>query len=94
MFILRKLLKLLLLPVFFVLFFINWALTVSLKLSEGIVGLFTLFVGGGVIYSLFCKQWSNAFIFAICFAGVMIILALCTVIQDTIENLMDAIGEL
>ena len=52
MFILRKLLKLLLLPVAFVLFFIRWALETSVKLTEWAVGLLTLIVGAAIIYSI------------------------------------------
>lgn len=49
MFILRKLFKIMLLPVVFVLFFIKWLLTTSLKLTESIVGLLTMIVGAGII---------------------------------------------
>lgn len=43
MFVLRKLFKIVLLPLVFVLFFIKWFLSTSLKLTESIVGLFTIF---------------------------------------------------
>ena len=52
MFVLRKLLKLLLLPVAFVLFFMRWALETSVKLTEWAVGLLTLIVGAAIIYSI------------------------------------------
>ena len=52
MFILRKLLKLLLMPVVFILFFTKWALETSIHLTGGIVGLLTLFIGGNIIYSI------------------------------------------
>ena len=52
MFILRKLLKVLLLPAVFVLFFIRWALEASVKLTEWAVGLLTLIVGAAIIYSI------------------------------------------
>ena len=45
MFVLRKMLKIMLLPVVFVLFFIKWFLSTSLKRTESIVGLFTIIVG-------------------------------------------------
>ena len=41
MFVLRKLLKLLLLPVAFVLFFMRWALETSVKLTEWAVGVYS-----------------------------------------------------
>ena len=61
-FILRKLFKNMLLPAVFVLFFIKWLLATSLKLTESIVGLLTMMVGGGIIYYLVCKRWSDVFL--------------------------------
>ena len=66
MFILRKLLKLLLLLVAFVLFFTRWALETSVKLTEWAVGLLTLIVGAAIIYSIVihslpdgrCVRWA------------------------------------
>ena len=62
MFILRKILKLLLLPVAFVLFFTSWALETSMKLTEWAVGLLTLIVGAAIIYSIVIyKRYSVCF---------------------------------
>lgn len=57
MFILRKLLKVLLLPVAFALFFTRWALEASVKLTEWAVGLLTLIVGAAIIYSIVIHRW-------------------------------------
>lgn len=59
MFVLRKLLKLLLLPVAFVLFFMRWALETSVKLTEWAVGLLTLIVGAAIIYSIVIHRWGD-----------------------------------
>ena len=59
MFVLRKLLKLLLLPVVFVLFFTRWALETSVKLTEWAVGLLTLIVGAAIIYSIVIRRWGD-----------------------------------
>ena len=58
MFVLRKILKLLLLPVAFVLFFTRWALETSVKLTEWAVGLLTLIVGAAIIYSIVIHRLS------------------------------------
>ena len=60
MFILRKILKLLLLPVAFVLFFTSWALETSMKLTEWAVGLLTLIVGAAIIYSIVIHRWGGS----------------------------------
>lgn len=60
MFVLRKILKLLLLPVAFVLFFTRWALETSVKLTEWAVGLLTLIVGAAIIYSIVIHRWGGS----------------------------------
>lgn len=80
MFILRKLFKIMLLPVVFVLFFIKWLLATSLNLTESIVGLLTMIVGGDIIYYLVCKRWSDVFLMSLIFAAIMaLLLAVITV---------------
>ena len=91
MYILRKILKFMLSTIILVLFFIKWALAVSLKLSEIVMGLPLLLVGGGVIYSLIRKQWTDAFLFGLCYAGIIVILAVCTVVQSMCDNLLEKI---
>ena len=74
MFVLRKLFKIMLLPVVFVLFFIKWLLATSLKLTESIVSLFIMIVGGGIVYYLICKRWSDVFLMSLIFAAIMVVL--------------------
>lgn len=94
MFILRKLFKIMLLPVVFVLFFIKWLLATSLKLTESIVGLFTLIVGAGIVYYIICKRWSDVFLMSLIFAAIMAFLLAVITVQDWCDTLINKIGTL
>ena len=94
MFILRKLFKIMLLPVVFVLFFIKWLLATSLKLTESIVGLLTMIVGGGIIYYLVRKRWSDVFLMSLIFADIMALLLAVITVQDWCDMLIEKIGAL
>ena len=92
MFILRKLFKIMLLPVVFVLFFIKWLLATSLKLTESIVGLLTMIVGGGIIYYLVRKRWSDVFLMSLIFAAIMALLLAVITVQDWCDMLIEKGG--
>ncbi len=94
MFVLRKILKLLLLPVAFVLFFTRWALETSVKLTEWAVGLLTLIVGAAIIYSIVIHRWVNLFLYSLIFAGIMAILMAVVVVQDFCDAMLDKISML
>lgn len=94
MIILRKLLKFLLLPVAFVLFFIRWALETSVKLTEWAVGLLTLIVGAAIIYSIVIHRWGDLFLYSLIFAGIMAILMAVVVVQDFCDAMLDKISML
>ena len=94
MFVLRKLFKIMLLPVVFVLFFIKWLLATSLKRTESIVGLFIIIVGGGIVYYLICKRWSDVFLMSLIFAAIMVVLLAIITIQDWCDTLIEKIGTL
>ena len=94
MFILRKLLKLLLMPVVFILFFTKWALETSINLTGGIVGLLTLFIGGNIIYSIIVHSWTDTFLCSLIFAGIMAILMAVVVVQDFCDSIIQKIGML
>lgn len=94
MFVLRKLFKIMLLPVVFVLFFIKWLLATSLKLTESIVGLFIMIAGGGIVYYLICKRWSDVFLMSLIFAAIMVVLLAIITIQDWRDTLTEKIGTL
>lgn len=94
MFVLRKILKLLLLPVAFVLFFTRWALETSVKLTEWAVGLLTLLVGAAIIYSIVIHRWVDLFLYSLIFAGIMAILMAVVVVQDFCDAMLDKISML
>lgn len=94
MFVLRKILKLLLLPVAFVLFFTRWALETSVKLTEWAVGLLTLIVGAAIIYSIVIHRWVDLFLYSLIFAGIMDILMAVVVVQDFCDAMLDKISML
>lgn len=94
MFVLRKILKLLLLPVAFVLFFTRWALETSVKLTEWAVGLLTLIVGAPIIYSIVIHRWVDLFLYSLIFAGIMAILMAVVVVQDFCDAMLDKISML
>lgn len=94
MFVLRKLFKIMLLPVVFVLFFIKWLLATSLKITESIVGLFIMIVGGGIVYYLICKRWSDVFLMSLIFAAIMAVLLAVITIQDWRDTLIEKIETL
>lgn len=94
MFIMRKLFKIMLFPVVFVLSFIKWLLATSLKLTESIVGLFIMIVGGGIVYYLICKRWSDVFLMSLIFAAIMVVLLAFITIQDWCDTLIEKIGTL
>ena len=94
MFILRKLFKIMLLPVVFVLFFVKWLLATSLKLTESIIGLFTLIVGAGIVYYLICKRWSDVFLMSLIFAAIMVFLLAAIAVQDWCDTLINKIETL
>ena len=89
MFVLRKLLKLLLLPVAFVLFFMRWALETSVKLTEWAVGLLTLIVGAAIIYSIVIHR-GDLFLYSLIFVGIMAILMAVVVVQDFCDAMIIA----
>lgn len=94
MLILRKLFKVVLLPVVLVLFFIKWMLSTSLELTESIIGLFTIIVGAGIVYYLVCKRWSDVFLMSLIFAAIMVLLLAVITVQDWCELLIEKIGAL
>jgi len=94
MFLLRILLKVLLIPVAFVLFFIRWALETSMKLTEWAVGLLTLIVGAAIIYSIVIHRWGDLFLYSLIFAGIMAILMVVVIVQDFCSVMLEKISML
>ena len=65
MIILRKILKVVLLPISLLLLAIKLTLKLAEKASEVVLGLLILLVGFGTVYSICTQNWTNLLIFAI-----------------------------
>jgi len=65
MFILRKLLKIILLPVALLLFLIKWTIELTVRITSAPVGLLLIFVMVGMVYCLVCSRWTELLIFII-----------------------------
>ena len=65
MFILRKILKIILLPVALLLFLIKWTIELTVRITSAPVGLLLIFVMAGMVYCLVCSRWTELLIFII-----------------------------
>ena len=63
MFILRKLLKIILLPVALLLFLIKWTIELTVRITSAPVGLLLIFVVAGMFYCLITGRWKELLIF-------------------------------
>lgn len=94
MIILRKLLKVILLPVSLLLLLIKLALKLAEKASEIVIGLLILVVGFGIVYSIIMQQWTNLLIFAIIGGAIIAALFMCVVVEETCDELRGKINGL
>ena len=94
MFVLRKILKFILLPVSLVLFLIKWAVELVLHLTGAVIGLLILLVVGFFAYSLFTQRWTDLFILAICFIVIVAVLFVCVLLQEMSDWLRELIREM
>ena len=94
MFILRKFLKLILLPVSLLLFLIKWAVELAVRMTSALVGIVILVVGAGVVYYLFTQRWIELFLMAVIGVGIISMLFVSVVIQETCDSLREKISSL
>ncbi|MDD6515604.1 MAG: hypothetical protein PUG45_09300 [bacterium] len=94
MFVLRKLLKFILLPVSLVLFLMKWGVEIALHLTGAVIGLLILLVVGFFVYALFTQRWTDLLILGIIFAGIVAVLFLCVLLQETCDSLREKIRSL
>lgn len=52
------------------------------------------FIGGGIVYHLICKRWSDVFLMSLIFATIMVVLLAIITIQDWCDTLIEKIGTL
>lgn len=91
MFILRKILRLILLPVSLLLFLIKWAVELAVRMTSALVGIVILVVGAGVIYYLFTQRWTELFLMVVIGVGIIAVLFASVVVQETCEALREKI---
>lgn len=53
-----------------------------------------MIVGGGIIYHLVCKRWSDVFLMSLIFAAIMALLLAVITVQDWCDMLIEKIGAL
>ncbi len=53
-----------------------------------------MIVGGGIVYYLICKRWSDVFLMSLIFAAIMVVLLAIITIQDWCDTLIEKIGTL
>jgi len=53
-----------------------------------------MIAGGGIIYYLVCKRWSDVFLMSLIFAAIMALLLAVITVQDWCDMLIEKIGAL
>lgn len=94
MFVLRKLLKFILLPVSLLLFLMKWTVELAFHLTGAVIGLLILLVVVFFVYALFTQRWTDLLILGIIFAGIVAVLFLCVLLQETFDSLREKIRAL
>lgn len=92
--ILRKLLKVVLLPVFLLLIIIKLTLKLAEKASEIVVGFLILLTGLGIVFSLVTQEWINLLLFAIIGGAIIASMFACVVVGETCDEVMEKIRQL
>ena len=88
MFILRKILKIILLPVALLLFLIKWTIELTVRITSAPVGLLLIFVVAGMFYCLITGRWKELLIFiliGILIFAVLFFSAVLEVIADDVR---------
>lgn len=94
MFILRILLKIILVPVSLVLLLAKGVIHLAINLTSAVIGLFLLYVGFALVYCLVIQRWTDLFIFLVVGIVVIGILFLVVILEETIDSLRGRIRNL
>lgn len=94
MFILRILLKIILVPVSLVFLVAKGVIHLAINLTSAVIGLFLLYVGFALIYCLVTQRWTDLLIFFIVGVAVIGILFLVVILEETIDSLREKIREI
>ena len=93
MIILKKILKVVLLPVSLLLLLIKVIFKFAERASEIVIGLLILLVGSGIVYSLIMHQWKNLLIFAIVGGGIIAAMFMCVVVEAGLIDSSKQVGQ-
>ena len=66
----------------------------ALHLTGAVIGLLILLVVGFFVYALFTQSWTDLLILGIIFAGIVAVLFLCVLLQETCDSLREKIRAL
>lgn len=94
MFILRKGLKLILLPVSLLLFLIKWAVELAVRMTSALVNILILVVGAGIVYYLCTQRWTELFLMVVIVVGIIAVLFASVIVQETCDSLREKIRDL
>ena len=94
MFLLKLLMKVLLLPVMLVLFVLRVLVKIGIELSSIIVGGLILIVFGCIIYAIVQQMWPSMWILAVMEACIIIIAISAGTFESILEEVMSALGGL
>jgi hypothetical protein len=94
MFILRKLLKIILLPVALLLFLIKWTIELTVRITSAPVGLLLIFVVAGMFYCLINGRWKELLIFIIIGGLIFAVLFFSAVLEVIADDVRAKIRDL
>ncbi len=94
MFILRKLLKIILLPVSLLLFLIKWTIELTVRITSAPVGLLLIFVVAGMFYCLITGRWKELLIFILIGILIFAVLFFSAVVELIADDVRAKIRDL
>lgn len=94
MFIMRKILKLTLLPVSLLLFLIKWAIELAVRMTSALVNVLILIAGAGVVYYFCTQRWTELFLMVVIGVGIIAVLFASVVIQENCDSLREKIRKI
>ena len=94
MFILRKILKFILLPVSLLLFLIKWAVELAVRMTSALVNILIFVASAGVIYYLCTQRWTELFLMVVIGVGIIAVLFVSVIVQETCDSLRNRIRRL
>ena len=94
MFLLKLLMKVLLLPVMLVLFVLRVLVKIGIELSSIVIGGLMLIVFGCIIYAIVQQMWSSAFILIVMEACIIMIVAGAGTIEFFLGEASESLGNL